>query len=160
VSERFPMTPEGHQRLVAELRHLKSVERPKNIQDIETAREHGDLKENAEYQYAKEKRLMINAHIGRAESMLGGAQVIDPKSLSGERVVFGATVTVYDLKTEEEHTWQIVGQHESDPDNGRISVTSPLARSLIGKEEGDEVGVPGSRGRPGRQLELLGVEFV
>ena len=159
MSERYPITPAGLKALKAELDHLKRVERPKNLDDIARARDHGDLSENAEYQYAKEHRMFLNAQMDRFEDILARANVIDPSTLSGDRVVFGARVTVYDVDTEEEATYQITSGYEADPKQGRISVVSPLARALIGKEEGDEVVVPGGDGRQRRELEIVAVTF-
>jgi len=159
MSERYPMTPGGLVRLRAELRHIKKVERPKNLDDIARARDHGDLSENAEYQYAKERRMFLNAQTDHLEDMLARVEVIDPSKLSGHRVVFGATVTVYDVDTEEESTFQIVSGYESDPEHGRLSVESPLARALISREEGDEVTIPGGAGRQQRDLEIVDVRF-
>ncbi len=159
MNDRYPISPAGREKVRAELDHLKKVERPKNIEDIARARDHGDLSENAEYIYAKERRMFLNAQIDRLENIFGRAQVIDPGSLSGDRVVFGATVTVYDVATEKEATWQILSGYESDPENGVLSVESPLARALIGREEGDEVVVPAAAGRPARELEIVEVTF-
>ncbi len=137
--KRIPMTPEGYETLKRELKKTKEEERPRVLRELEAAREHGDLSENAEYHAAKEKLGFIDGQIRALESRLAAADVIDPKSLSGTRVVFGATVTYEDVDTEEVRTYQIVGAHESDPKAGKISIESPIARALIGKEEGDEV---------------------
>jgi len=151
------MTAEGHAALEAELKNLKSVERPAVIKAIAEARDHGDLSENAEYHAAKEKQGFIEGRVMELEDMLGRAEVIDPKSLSGSTVKFGATVTVVDEDTEKEAVYKIVGDHEADVAKGRISISSPIARGLIGKEEGDvvEVNTPGG----GRSWEILKVEF-
>ena len=159
MSDRYPITPAGYAKVKAELDHIKRVERPENLDDIARARDHGDLSENAEYQYAKERRMFLNAQMCRLEDILSRAQVIDPAGMSGERVVFGATVTVVDVDTEEESTYRIVSGYESDPEVGQLSVESPLARALIGKEEGDEVLLTGAPGRPARELEVVAVEF-
>ena len=159
MSDRYPITPAGLARARQELSHIKRVERPENLDDIARARDHGDLKENAEYHAAKERRMFLNAQTCRLEDMLSRAQVIDPAAQSGDRVVFGATVTVFDVETEEESTYQIVSGYESDPEAGKLSVEAPLARALIGKEEGDEVLIAGSRGRPARELEIVEVRF-
>ena len=159
MSERYPISPAGLQRLRAELSHLKKVERPKNLEDIERAREHGDLKENAEYHAAKERRMFLNAQLDRLEDMLTRVNVIDPGKLTGDRVVFGATVRILDLDTQEESTFQILSSFESDPEHGKLSVESPLVRALIGREEGDEVNVAGGDGRQARHLEILEVRF-
>jgi transcription elongation factor GreA len=151
------MTAEGHAALEAELKNLKSVERPAVIKAIAEAREHGDLSENAEYHAAKEKQGFIEGRVMELEDMLGRAEVIDPKTLSGKTVKFGATVTVIDEDTEKEASYKIVGDQEADVSKGKISVSSPIARGLIGKEEGDvvEVNTPGG----GRSWEILKVEF-
>ena len=137
--ERVPMTPEGNARLREELRVLRDVQRPRISKDIGTAIEMGDLSENAEYHAAKERQGMVEARIKELEEKLSRAEIIDPSKLSGTRVVFGATVTVVEVETEKEFTYQIVGPDESDVDKNRISVTSPLARAMMGKEPGDEV---------------------
>lgn len=152
-----PMTPEGYKKLVDELKHLKSVERPKNVQDIETARAHGDLKENAEYHAAKERQSHIAARIAYVEDRIARAQVIDPSTLKHDKVVFGATVKVTDVDSGEETVYQIVGEHESDIKNGRISIESPIAKSFIGKEEGDVVKVATPRGA--REFAILVVKY-
>lgn len=151
------MTAEGHAALEAELKNLKSVERPAVIKAISEAREHGDLSENAEYHAAKEKQGFIEGRLMELEDMLGRAEVIDPKTLSGKTVKFGATVTVVDEDTEKESSYKIVGDQEADVSQGKISVSSPIARGLIGKEEGDvvEVNTPGG----GRSWEILKVAF-
>ena len=143
--DKFPMTRAGFDKLEADLKHLKSVERPAIIQAIATAREHGDLSENAEYHSAKERQSWIEGQVLELEDRHSRAQVIDPAGLSGSDVKFGATVTLIDEDTEEEKTYQIVGELEADVKTGKISVTSPIARALIGKEEGDsvEVAAPG-----------------
>jgi transcription elongation factor GreA len=138
--EKFPMTPKGFAALNVELKQLKSVERPAIIRAIAEAREHGDLSENAEYHSAREKQSFIEGRIKELEGTIGLAEVIDPKTLSGP-VKFGATVTLVDEDTEEEKTYQIVGQTEADIEHGLLNIKSPLARALIGKEEGDSVEV-------------------
>ena len=137
-----PLTLEGAERLREELKRLKSVERPRIIDAIAEARAHGDLSENAEYHAAREEQGFIEGRIQELESVLGQAQVIDPKTLdAGGRIVFGATVELLNIKTDEEVSYQIVGNLESDIEKSRISISSPIARALIGKEEGDEVEV-------------------
>lgn len=138
--EKFPMLAEGRERLVQQLRHLKEVDRPENVEAIEEARAHGDLSENAEYHAAKERQGHIEAQIAELEDKLARAHVIDPKALSGDRVVFGATV---DLLDEEDRpiVYQVVGEIEADAKGGRISYNSPLGRALIGRREGEEVEV-------------------
>ncbi|MEN9580682.1 MAG: hypothetical protein RJA70_3691 [Pseudomonadota bacterium] len=156
MPERVPMTPSGAQKLKDTLARLRE-ERPRISKDIETAREHGDLKENAEYHAAKERQGMVEAQIKDIEDKLSRAEVIDPKKLSGSRVSFGATLTVLNVDTTEQTTYQVVGADESDIENGFISVSAPLARALIGKEAGDEVIVklPGGT----RTYEILDVTF-
>ncbi len=134
------MTKKGHSALETELKQLKSVERPAIIKAIAEAREHGDLSENAEYHSAREKQSFIEGRIKDLEGVLSLAEVIDPATLSGA-IKFGATVTLIDEDTDEEKTWQIVGEHEANIEEGLLNVTSPLARALIGKEEGDSVEV-------------------
>ncbi len=139
------MTAEGHAALEAELKNLKSVERPLVIQAIAEAREHGDLSENAEYHAAKDRQSLIEGRIMELEDKIGRADVIDTSRLIGDTVKFGATVTVMDEDSEEEATYKIVGDDEADVSVGKISISSPLSRALIGKEEGDvvEVAAPG-----------------
>lgn len=145
-----PMTVEGEAALRAELDRLKSVERPKIIAAIAEAREHGDLKENAEYHAAREQQGFCEGRIQEIEGKLGDAQVIDVKSIAHTgKVIFGTTVTVLNLDTDEEKTYKIVGEDESDIKAHKISVTSPIARALIGKEEGDVVVVAA----PGGEIE-------
>lgn len=156
--ERVPMTVVGYQRLKEELKHLKEVERPQNILDIETARAHGDLSENAEYHAAKEKQGLIDMKMRDVEAKLSRAEVIDPSTLSGDRVVFGATVHLEEIESEEEVVYQIVGMDEGNPAEGKISISSPLARALISKRIGDEVtfATPGGS----RSYEIVDVEFI
>lgn len=137
--QRHPMTPQGHAALETELKQLKTVDRPRITQAIAEAREHGDLKENAEYHAAREQQGFCEARIRDIEAKLGGAQVIDPTKLPQEgRVVFGVTVVIENLDTEEEKRYKIVGDDEADFKSGKISINSPIARGLIGKSEGDE----------------------
>lgn len=138
--EKLPMLAEGHAALQAELQRLKTVERPSIVEAIEEARQHGDLSENAEYHAAKERQGQVEAQIMELEDRLARAQVIDPRSLSGDKVVFGATVTVLD-DDDKPQRYQIVGMTEADARQGRISYDSPLGRALIGKQVGDEVEV-------------------
>jgi len=135
------MTPEGQKRLREELKQLKDVEMPRVVKDIATARDHGDLSENAEYHAAKDRQGMIHARSKYIEDVLSRAEVIDPSKLSGDTVKFGARVCLLNIDTDEEVTYQLVGPEESDVKQGRISVSSPLARGLIGREVGDEVTV-------------------
>ncbi len=154
--DKVPTTAAGLAALEEELRRLKD-ERPLVSKAIGVAREHGDLKENAEYHAAKERQGMIEARLKDIEGIISHAQVIDPATLSGDRVQFGATVRVYDEDTEEENSYQIVGSHEADAKNGSISVTAPMARALIGKTLGDvvEVVTPGGK----KSYEIIKVEF-
>jgi transcription elongation factor GreA len=138
---KVPMTPRGHLRLRDELKKLKDVESPKVVREIAAAREHGDLAENAEYHAAKDRQGMIVARIKYIEDVLSRAEVIDPTKLSGDRVKFGAKVALINVDTDEEHSYEIVGPEESDISVGQISVSSPLARALLGHEVGDEVTV-------------------
>ena len=155
--DKVPMTVEGHAELEKELQHRKSVERPRIIQAIAEARAHGDLSENAEYHAAKESQGLNEARVSDLEDKLSRADVIDVTKLSGERVVFGATVELVDEDTEEEVVYKIVGEYEADVKLGKISVTSPIARALIGKTIGDvaEVRTPGGI----RSYEILSIVF-
>ena len=155
--EKLPMTRAGHAALEAELKTLKSEERPAVIQAIAEARELGDLKENAEYHSAREKQGFIEGRIKELEGVLSLVEVIDPTKLSGP-VNFGATVTLVDEDTDEEKTWQIVGEHEANIEKGLLNIKSPIARALIGKEEGDsvEVHTPGGD----KSYEVLKIEYI
>ena len=155
--QKNPITPEGAAKLREELGQLKSVERPAIIQAIAVAREHGDLSENAEYHAAREKQSFIEGRIKEIENKLALAEVIDPSKLAGDKVAFGATVKLSNSETGEEVTYRILGADESDLAKGSISITSPLARSLIGKEVGDEVKMrmPGGE----RTYEVLEISF-
>lgn len=155
--ERIPMTAEGHAALQAELKVLKSVERPGIIAAISEARSHGDLSENAEYHAAKEKQSFIEGRISELDDKLARADIIDVSKLSGTKIRFGATVTIIDVDSEEEFTYKIVGEDEADVKQGKISVTSPIARALIGKEEGDEAEVAAPAGA--RAYEIAKVEY-
>ena len=152
------MTAPGLQRLEEELRHLKSSERPSIIRQIAEARAHGDLSENAEYHAARERQSFIEGRIAELEEIIGAAEVIDPAALSGEHVKFGATVRLVDEESDKESNYQIVGLHEADIKSGRLSVTSPLAKALIGKRVGDSVSVPAPGGD--RSYEILEIRFV
>ena len=156
--ESFPITPAGHEKLKAQLHYLKTVERPKISKEIGAARELGDLAENFEYHAAKDRQGLLEAQIRDLEDKLARAQVIDPTTLSGNRVVFGATVVLMDVETGEERTYKIVGECEADVENGLISVKSPLARALIRREVGDEVQIP-SKGGP-RTVEIVDIKFI
>ena len=154
---RVPMTQKGYQTLTEELKRLKSVERPKVVREIEEARDHGDLSENAEFHAAKERQSLLDVQIREIEDKMARAQVIEISKLSGEKVVFGATVSLVD-ENGDKVVYQIVGDHEAEPKNGRISISSPIARALIGKSEGDEVEVRTPAGA--RAFEILNVEFI
>src|SRR4030088_3785848 len=134
--EKLPMTTEGYARLEEELKLPQQVERPRIIQQITDARTHGDLSENAEYHAAKESQSLNEGRIAELEDRLARAEVIDVSKLSGETIKFGATVTLMDEDTEEKQVWQLVGEPEADAKKGKISITSPLARALIGKAKG------------------------
>jgi len=155
---RVPMTPEGHRKLKEELDNLLKVERPKNIQDIAEARAHGDLSENAEYHAARDRQSFIVGRIEELQSKLSMADVIDPSKISQSRVAFGATVKVVDIDTEEEYVFRIVGQDEADVKAGQLSISSPVAKALIGKEVGDAAVVKA----PARTIEyeIVEISFV
>ncbi|MBC6437058.1 MAG: transcription elongation factor GreA [Rhodobacteraceae bacterium] len=155
--DKIPMTPGGHKVLDDELKTLKTIKRPAIIQAIAEARAHGDLSENAEYHSAREKQSFIEGRIKELEGMLSLAQVIDPRTLSGP-IKFGATVKLVDEDTEEEQTYQIVGETEASIEGGRLNIKSPLARALIGKDEGDSVEVDTPGGRKG--YEIVKVSYV
>ncbi len=157
MSERLPMTRAGYESLRERLGRLKTTDRREVARDIEIARGHGDLRENADYDAAKNKQGMIEANIRDLEDKLARAEVIDVENLSGERVLFGATVTISDVKTASEQTVQIVGEVEADTKAGRISVTSPLARSLVGKSVGDTVKTQTPGGT--KEYEIIDVVF-
>ena len=139
--ERIPITKRGLEKVKAELSHLEGVERPQNIRAIEEARAHGDLSENAEYHAAKETQAFLEGKINELRAVVGRSEVLDIETGPTDRVVFGRTVLLYDVNTEEEVTYQLLGPYESDPENGKISVTSPLGQALIGRKTGDEVSV-------------------
>ena len=155
--EKIPLTRAGFEKLDAELKHLKTVERPAIIRAISEAREHGDLSENAEYHSAKEKQSFIEGRVKELEGVISLADVIDPAKLSGA-IKFGATVKLVDEDTDEEKTYQIVGEYEADLENGKLNLKSPLSRALIGKDEGDsvEVRTPGGT----RSYEILDITYV
>ncbi|HXG81814.1 MAG TPA: transcription elongation factor GreA [Sphingomicrobium sp.] len=157
ASDKVPMLAEGQRKLQEEVKHLKMVERPEVIAAIEEARAHGDLSENAEYHAAKERQGQIEATIGVLEDLLSRAMVIDPATLSGDKVVFGATVTLLD-EDDKEIRYQLVGQAEADAKVGRISYASPLGSALIGKQVGDEVEVTTPAGD--RYYEVAKIEFI
>ena len=156
--EKIPMTTAGFKALEEELRHRQQEERPRIIQAIAEARSHGDLSENAEYHAAKESQSLNEGRIAELEDKIARAEVIDVSKLSGNTVKFGATVTLVDEDTEEEKSYQIVGDSEADVKSGKVSVSSPIARALIGKKVGDavEVNTPGG----GKSYEVLKVAFI
>lgn len=155
--EKIPMTRGGYAALEVELKNLKSVERPAIIKAVAEAREHGDLSENAEYHSAREKHSFIEGRIKELEAIISLVMVIDPATLSGT-IKFGATVTLVDEDTDEEKTWQIVGEHEADVESGLLNIKSPIARAMIGKDEGDsiEVRTPGGD----RSYEVLKIQYT
>jgi transcription elongation factor GreA len=156
--EKLPMTAAGYAALEAELKKRQQQERPRIIQQIAEARSHGDLSENAEYHAAKEQQALNEGRINELEDKLARAEIIDVSKLTGKTIKFGATVTLIDEDTEEKRVFQIVGESEADVKSGRVSITSPTARALIGKTEGDtvEVNTPGG----GKSYEVLKVAFV
>jgi transcription elongation factor GreA len=156
--DRFPITIAGHAALEAEFNRRQQVERPRIIQAISEARSHGDLSENAEYHAAKDRQGWIEGRIAEIEDRIARAQIIDVSRLSGDQVKFGATVSLVDEDTEEQARYQIVGEHEADVRSGKISIASPIARAMIGKEKGDvvEVNTPGGV----RAYEILNIEWV
>jgi transcription elongation factor GreA len=152
-----PMTASGYNRLEEELRRLKNEERPSVIKAIEVARAHGDLSENAEYHAAKERQAFIEGRLEEIESKVSRAEVIDPSTLSGTTVMFGATVTIVDEETDEESTYQIVGTEEANIKEGLLSIAAPLARALIAKSVGESVDVQAPKGS--RSYEILSLEY-
>lgn len=155
--DKVPMTAEGHSAMMDEVKHLKSVERPRIIKAIEEARSHGDLSENAEYHAAKEQQGWTEARVAELEDKLSRAEIIDISKLSGDTVMFGAKVTLIDEETDEKTAYQIVGEFEADVKKGKISVSSPIARAIIGKKKGDsvEVNTPGG----GKSYEIAKVAW-
>lgn len=156
-AERAPITPAGYEKLKAEIEHIKTVERPANIKAIEEARAHGDLSENAEYHAAKDEQGHINGRLAKYEDLMARAEVIDSKKYEGDDIVFGAKVSLVDVETEEEVTYQLVGTYEADLSKGTISIESPIAQALIGRREGDEVKVKTPKGL--REFEIVGVSY-
>lgn len=156
--QRTLITPEGHARLVAEVKHAKEVLRPSVVRDIAEARAHGDISENSEYEDAKERQALLEGRIRMLEGQLGASEIIDVTKMPREgRVVFGTTVTLLNTETEEEVVYKVVGDYESDVKAGRISYTSPIGRALIGKSEGDEVAFTTPSGT--RKYEVLAVNY-
>lgn len=154
---KIPMTPDGHTRMSSELKRLKNEERPAVIKAIAAAREHGDLSENAEYHAARERQGFIEGRVMELEDKLARAEIIDVKSMSGSKVVFGAKVKLVDEETDEEIRYQIVGPEEAEIQQGLLSINSPVAKALLGKESGDSVEVTTPRGT--RYFEILEVSF-
>ena len=154
---KFPLTPRGQKALRDELKNLREVQRPKNVQDIEEARAHGDLRENAEFHAAKEKQAFIEGRSREIDSILAQAEIIDPAKLSGERVVFGATVKLTDTDSGDEMTYSIVGDYEADIKLGRIAISAPVARAIIGKDLGDTVTIRTAKGT--REYQIAEVRF-
>jgi transcription elongation factor GreA len=155
MADRIPMTPRGVKKLRAELKHLREVERPKNVHDIEVARAHGDISENAEFAAAKERQSFIEGRSREIEGILALADVIDPGKLSGSRVVFGATVRLAETESGDETTYSIVGDYEGDIKEGRLAISAPLARALIGRESGDTVILRTGKGTREYQIQEL-----
>jgi transcription elongation factor GreA len=158
MADRFPMTPAGQRKLRDELKRLREIERPKNVLDIETARAHGDIKENAEYSAAKERQAFIEGRMREIEGTIALSEVIDPGKLSGTRVVFGATVRLTDTESGDETVYSIVGDHEGDIKEGRIAISAPLARALIGREQGDTVTLRTAKGS--REYQIQEIKFI
>ena len=156
-AEKVPMLAEGHEKLSQELKRLKTIERPEVVEAIEEARAHGDLSENAEYHAAKERQGQVEATIADLEDRLSRAMIIDPTTLSGDKVVFGATVTLVD-EDDKQVRYQLVGQTEADARVGRISYNSPLGRALIGRQKGEEVEVSTPSGE--RYYAIKKIEFI
>ena len=157
MSQKIPMTSEGLVNLEDELRHLKNIARPEVIRAIAQAREHGDLSENAEYHAARDRQSFIEGRVGELEDKIARAEVIDVSKLSGKTVKFGAKVSLIDEDTEEKLIYQIVGQDEADVKQGRLAITSPLARALIGKSVGESVEVNTPKGE--KAYEITRVRF-
>jgi len=157
MSDRQPMTLQGKEKLEAELKRLLSVERPDVIKAIEEARGHGDLSENADYDAAKERQAFVESRIADIQTKLANAEVIDIASIKSNTITFGATVQLLDLDSEEKVSYQIVGEEEADVKNGRISIFSPLARSIIGKKKGDVVEFKSPKGE--KEFEVLNFSF-
>jgi transcription elongation factor GreA len=155
--DKVPMTANGHQAMLDEIKHLKSVERPRIIRLITEARAHGDLSENAEYHAAKDQQGWVEARVAELEDKVSRAEVIDVSKLSGDTVKFGAFVTLVDEDSEDESVYQIVGEFEADVKKGKISVTSPIARAIIGKRKGDSVEVMTPGG--GKSYEIVRIRY-
>jgi len=158
MGERIPMTPKGQRKLRDELKRLREIERPKNVLDIEIARAHGDISENAEYAAAKERQSFLEGRIREVEGTIALSEVIDPGKLSGSRVVFGATVRLTDTDSGDETVYSIVGDHEGDIKEGRIAISAPLARAMIGREVGDTVTL--RTGKGSREYQIHEIRFI
>jgi transcription elongation factor GreA len=158
MADRIPMTPRGQKKLREELKRLREVERPKNVKDIEIARAHGDISENAEYSAAKERQAFIEGRMREVEGTIALSEVIDPGKLSGSRVVFGATVRLIDTESGDETTYSIVGDNEGDIKEGRIAISAPLARAIIGREQGDAVILRTAKGS--REYQIQEIKFI
>lgn len=156
---RHPLTPEGYAQLEKDLAHEKAVVRPGIVRDIEEARAHGDISENSEYEDAKERQSLCEGRIARLENLVAGAEIIDVTKLTpSERVVFGTTVLIEDPETEEQRTYRIVGEYEANVDEGLISYKSPIAKAMIGREEGEEIKVPTPQGP--KYWEIVEVRYL
>ena len=155
---KIPMTAEGYSKLKDELKKLTSEDRPNIISEIADARSHGDLSENAEYQYAKEQQSLIEGRITDLESSISRAEIIDVKSITGDEIKFGATIEIEDEETEKKQKYQIVGDYESDIENGKLSISSPLARGLIGKSKDDSVDISSPKGQ--KSYTILSVKYI
>ena len=158
MSEKFPMTSEGLEKLKSELEDLRNNQRPEIIKAIAEAREHGDLSENAEYQYAKEQQSLIEGRLSDLESSISRAEIIDIKSMSGDDIKFGATVEIEDDDTGKKQKYQIVGEFESDIENKKLSINSPLARGLIGKSKNDNVEINSPKGI--KSYTIISVKYI
>ena len=156
--DKFPITNEGFEQIEIELKNLKSIERPSIIKSIAEAREHGDLSENAEYHAAKEKQSFIEGRIADLESKISRAEVINTKKLKGNKIIFGATVTLGDMESKKNIIYQIVGTEEADVENGKISISSPLAKALLGKKVDDTVEVYSPGGS--KEYEIEDIKFI
>lgn len=156
--DKFPITNQGFEQIEIELKNLKSIERPSIIKSIAEAREHGDLSENAEYHAAKEKQSFIEGRIADLESKISRAEVINTKKLKGNKIIFGATVTLGDMDSKKNIIYQIVGTEEADVENGKISISSPLAKALLGKKIDDTVEVYSPGGS--KEYEIEDIKFI
>jgi transcription elongation factor GreA len=158
MSQTVPMTPEGHRKLQEELKHLIRVERPKVIQDIAEARSHGDLSENAEYDAAKERQGFVEGRISEINGKMARAQIINPTEIDSDKIVFGATVKLFDVEAENEVVYRIVGEDEADIKQGLISINSPVAKALIGHRVDDELHIKVPSGT--RVYEIIDIQYI